>query len=137
MQYIGWASQVAVVVKNLPAIAGDVRDTGQIPKQGRFPGGGHGNPAQYSCLENPMNRGAWKTIVHRVAKSWTETTQQAHKVNSMEITICSKLKPYSQFLLLCLPSLSQDQPCDPLLLKEMQRKDVKSQIKVPRKFYLP
>ena len=64
------ASQVALVVKNLPANAGDVRDMGLIPGSGRSPGGGHGNPLQYSCLKNPLGRGAWGVIVHRVAKSW-------------------------------------------------------------------
>ena len=51
--------------------AEDLRDTGLIPGLGRSPGGGHGNPLQYSCLENPMERGAWRAIVHRVSKSWT------------------------------------------------------------------
>ena len=46
-------------------------DPGLIPGSGRSPGEGHGNPLQYSCLENPMNRGAWQAIVHRVKKSWT------------------------------------------------------------------
>jgi len=55
------------VVKKLPASAGDVRDPGLIPGWGRSPGGGHGNPLQYSCLEKPMDRGAWQTTVHRVA----------------------------------------------------------------------
>ena len=64
-----WASQVALVVKNSPANAGDIRDTGLIPVSGRSPGGGHGNPLQYSCLENPMDRGAWQGTVLRVAKS--------------------------------------------------------------------
>ena len=59
------------MLKNLPANAGDVRDTGSIPGLGRSPGGGHGNPLQYSCLENPMDRGAWRATVHRVSKSWT------------------------------------------------------------------
>ena len=53
------ASQVALVVKNLPATAGVVRDTGLIPGSGRTPGGGHGNPLQCSCLENPMDRRSW------------------------------------------------------------------------------
>ena len=53
-----WASQVALVVNDLPANAGDVRDAGSIPGLGGSPGGGHGNPLQYSCLENPMDRGA-------------------------------------------------------------------------------
>ena len=64
-----WSSQVALVVKNLPANTGDARDTGLIPKWGRSPGGGHGNPLQYSCLENPMDRAWWATIP-RVAKNW-------------------------------------------------------------------
>ena len=54
-----WASQVALVVKNLPANAGDIRDKGDIPELGRSRGGGHGNPLQYSCLKNPMDRGDW------------------------------------------------------------------------------
>ena len=59
------------MVKNLPANAGDTRDVGSVSKLGRSPGGGHDNPLQYSCLENPMDRGAWWAIVHRVAKSQT------------------------------------------------------------------
>ena len=66
-----WAFQVVLVVKNLPANAGDIRDEGSIPGLGRSPGGGHGSPLQYSCLENPMDRGAWWATVHRVAKSRT------------------------------------------------------------------
>ena len=66
------ASQVVLVVKNLPANAGVIRDTGSIPELGRSPGGGHGNPLQYSCLENPMDRGAWHTTVHGVAESRTQ-----------------------------------------------------------------
>ena len=65
------ASQVAPVVKNLPANAGDIRDVGSNPGSGRSPWEGNGNPLQYSCLENPMDRGVWQAIVHRVAKSWT------------------------------------------------------------------
>ena len=55
---LGGASQVALVVKNPPANTGDVRDMGLIPGLGRSPGGGHGNLLQYSCLKNPMDRGA-------------------------------------------------------------------------------
>ena len=51
--------------------AGDIRDVGSIPGLGRSPGGGHDNPLQYSCLENPMDRGAWKVTVQRLAKSRT------------------------------------------------------------------
>ena len=68
---IQWASQVAPVVKNSPTNAGDVRDTGLIPGLGRFPGGGNDTPLRYSCLENRMDRGAWRTAVHGVTKSWT------------------------------------------------------------------
>ena len=64
------ASQVALVVKNPPAKARDVRDTGSIPGSGRSPGGGQGNAVQYSCLENPMDRGALQATVLGVAKSW-------------------------------------------------------------------
>ena len=55
-------SQVTLMLKNLPANAGDVRDSDSIPGSGRFPGGEHGNALQYSCLENPMDRGAWWAI---------------------------------------------------------------------------
>ena len=65
------ASQVVLVVKNSPTNARDVRDTVLIPGSGRFPGGGHDNPLQYSCLENAMGRGAWWATVHRDTKSWT------------------------------------------------------------------
>ena len=54
---------MALEVKNPPANAGDVRDLGSIPESGRSPGGGHGNPLQYSCLENPRDRGAWQALV--------------------------------------------------------------------------
>ena len=61
----------STVVKNLPANAGDPGDMGSIPGLGRSPGGGRGNPFQYSCLETPMDRGAWQAIVHGVEKNWT------------------------------------------------------------------
>ena len=60
---------MALVVKNPPANVGDLRDTGSIPGSGRSPGGGHCNPLQYSFLENFMDREAWKSMLHRVAKS--------------------------------------------------------------------
>ena len=63
------------MVKNLPARAGDLRDSGSIPGSGRSPGGGDGNPLQYSCLENHMDRGAWWAMIHRVAKSQTRLKQ--------------------------------------------------------------
>ena len=69
--HITRASQVVLVVKNLPANSGDMRDKGSIPGWGRSPGGGRGITLQYSCLENPMGRGAWRATVHRVAMSQT------------------------------------------------------------------
>ena len=60
------------MVKNLPASEGDVEDIGLISGSGRSSGGGNGNPLQYSCLENLMDRGAWGTTVHGVAKSHTQ-----------------------------------------------------------------
>ena len=66
-----WASQVVLVVKNLSANAGDVKDVSLIPGLGRSPGGRRGNPVQYSCLENSMDRGAWQATVYGVAKSQT------------------------------------------------------------------
>ena len=68
-----WTFQVALVEKNLPANAdgGDVRVVRSVPGLGRSPGGRNGNPLKYSCLENPMDRGAWWATVHRVAKSRT------------------------------------------------------------------
>ena len=61
----------SIVVKNLPANAGDARDSGLIPGLGKSPRGGNGNPLQYSCLEKSLDRGAWQTTVHEVAKSQT------------------------------------------------------------------
>ena len=63
------ASQVAIVVKNPPPNAGDAGNMGSVPGLGRFPGVGSSNPFQYSCLENPMDRGAWRATVHGVTKS--------------------------------------------------------------------
>ena len=66
------------MVNNLLANAGDIRDVGLIPGWGKSLGGGHGNLLQYSCLENPMDRGAWRGSVHRVAESdTTEVTEHA------------------------------------------------------------
>ena len=65
-----WGSQVALMVKNLTANIGDIRNTSQIPGSGRSPGEGHSNPLQYSCLESPLDRGAWRATVHRLSQSW-------------------------------------------------------------------
>ena len=66
---------MVLVVKNPTSNAGDIRDAGSIPRSGRSPGGEHGNPLQYLCLKNPMDRGAWWVTVHRVAES--DTTEVA------------------------------------------------------------
>ena len=68
---------MALVVENLPANAGDARESGLIPVSGRSPGGGQGNSLQYSCLENPMDRGAWWATDHRVM---TEVAQHTRSV---------------------------------------------------------
>ena len=76
-----WVSQVSLVVKKQPANAGDKRDVDSIPGSGRSPGGGHGNQLQYSCLENPMDRGAWWTTPHgsqRVGHNWRDNTLSTH-----------------------------------------------------------
>ena len=74
------------VAKNLPANAGDARDAGLIPGTGRSPGIGNGNPLQYSCLENPMNRGAWRATVYSVTGSdTTEHTRTNMIINSIEV----------------------------------------------------
>ena len=84
---INGASQVVLVVKNLLANPGDIWDADSIPGSGRSPGGGHGNPLQYSCLENPMDRGAWRATEYVVTKSQTwlnrlSTGQKYCKVNA-------------------------------------------------------
>ena len=78
------ASQVALVVKNLPASIGDLRDAGSIPGSGRFPGGGHGNPLQYSCLETPGDKGAWAlTMSNEIGYRHTfSSVQFSHSVVS-------------------------------------------------------
>ena len=71
-----WASKILLVVKNPPTNARDTRNTGSIPGSGRSPGIGNGNPLQYSCLENFMDRGAWQPAVHGATKG--QTRQRAH-----------------------------------------------------------
>ena len=71
------ASQVALAVKNPPANEGDATDAGSIPGLGRSPGVGNSTSLQYSCLENPMNGGAWRATGHGVAKRWTQLSTHA------------------------------------------------------------
>ena len=73
--------QVVLQVKNPLANAGGARDEGLIPGLERLPGGGHGDPFQYTCLENSMDRGAWQATVHGVTESWTRLNNRAHTEN--------------------------------------------------------
>ena len=83
------ASQVALVVKNLPGNAGDVRDVDSTPELERSPGGGHSNPLQYSFLENSMDRGAWWATVREVSKSQTWLSDWACTTSMyMNISVC-------------------------------------------------
>ena len=78
------------MVKNPPSSAGDVRDVGLIPGLGSSPGEGHSNPLQYSCLENPMDKGAWWATVHRITESdTTEVTWQ--------LCPCMNIRPYLSY----------------------------------------
>ena len=76
-----WASQVAQMVKEFTYNAQDAGDAVSIPGSGRYPGGGNGNPFLYSCLGNPMDRGAWRAPVYGVTKSWTQLSLYAHIFN--------------------------------------------------------
>ena len=81
------AFQVVLVVRNLAANAGEIREVDSIPGSGRSPGRGHGNPLQYSCLENPMDRGAWQAMVHGVAE--LETTEAtSHTCSCLDNRTC-------------------------------------------------
>ena len=75
VEWLSRASQVVLVIENLPTNSGDIRDAGLILGSERCPGGGHGSPLQCSCLENPRDRGAWRARVHRVTKSQTRLKQ--------------------------------------------------------------
>ena len=89
------ASQVALVVKNPPANTGDTGDEGLIPGLGRSPGGGNGNPLQYSCLENPMGKGAWQTAVQRVTQSGIQRKQLSTHAGASEEVF--RLRPTQHF----------------------------------------
>ena len=84
------------MIKNSPASAEEVRDTDWIPGSGRSPGEGHGNPLQYSCLENPMDRGTWRSTVHGIAQSWTglkqlRTAHSSSNSDSNHLSACVQL----------------------------------------------
>ena len=80
----GWGFPGGSVVKHPHANAGDTGDMGSIPGSGRSPGGGNGNPLQYSSLENPIDRGAWWATVHGVIKSWTQLSPHGHCYEKMK-----------------------------------------------------
>ena len=89
-----WASQVALVAKNSAANAGDLRNTGFVPGPGRPPGGRHGNPLQYSRLENPMDRGAWWATVGRVIKSQTTEAASLAGLGGPIVLVCLGLRGF-------------------------------------------
>ena len=90
---------MVLVVKNSPASAGDIKDVGSIPGLGRSPGGGLGNLLQYSCLENPKDRGAWKAAVHGVARSQTRLKQlRTHAQILYMSCMCPAPGPNQSFL---------------------------------------
>ena len=82
------APQVALLVKNQSANAGDARDVGSIPGLGRSPTVGNGNPIQYSCLENSMSRGLWRAIVHGATKSWKWLSTSINDVVGVRPVTC-------------------------------------------------
>ena len=94
------------MLRNLPANAGDIRDLGSIPRLGRSPGQGHGNPLQHSCLENPMDRGAWWTMVHGVTKHQTQLkrlsmhtcTSETNTISQINCTSIKKKKKQQSVL---------------------------------------
>ena len=97
-----WVSYVALVVNNLPANAGDIRDTGLIPGSGRSLEGGHGNPLQYSCLGNPKARGARWATVHEVTKGRTHpstrTIQLQATAQKRILSLCLQIQHNLYFL---------------------------------------
>ena len=83
-----WASQVVLVVKNPSANAGDAGDLSLIPGSGRSPRGGRGKPLQCSCLENPMDRGAWRATVHGVTESRTRLKRVSSHAGTVLLGQC-------------------------------------------------
>ena len=90
---------------------GDAGDAGLITGLGRSPGGGHGNPFKYSCLENPMGRGAWQAIAHRVAKSWTRLKQLSTHYNRDDGSV-AKNPPTDGEDVVLIPGLGRSDPLE-------------------------
>ena len=106
-----WVSQVALEVKNLPANAGAIRDVASILGSGRPPGRGHGNPLQYSCLENPIDRGAWWATVHRVPQSQTRL-QRLSTHTRVSVPVSQFIPPsYPQLLVRVHPFFKLEDNC--------------------------
>ena len=95
--YFSWASHVVLVVKNPPAKAGDLREAGSIPGLGRSPGGGHSSPLHYSCLEDPMDRGACWAAAHRVSKSQTRLKHLSAHTHTFKTMKRYQFKPTMAF----------------------------------------
>ena len=114
-----------LVVKNPPAHIGDTRNTGLISELGRSPGGGHGNPLQYSCLENPRDRRAWWAAVHQVPQSWTWLKWFSSSSSSSSVTIhviFSVMWTYLNFSWLMWMSSWSGWPSDPAAPKTISIK---------------
>ena len=94
------ASHLKLMIKNPPASVGDTRYADSVAGLGRSPGGGNGNPLQYSFLENPMDRGAWQAVVHGVTKNWTRLSTAQH---STKEAITLKTTFYNLFSMLMRP----------------------------------
>ena len=107
---------MALVVKNPPANVGDIRDTAWNPRLGRSPGEGHGNPLQYSCLGNPMDRGAWRATIHGVTKSQTQLKQCTHCSPTSSLSIGFPRQGYWSELPFPSPVDLLDQGWNPCLL---------------------
>ena len=113
------ASQMALMIKNMAANAGDIRDTGLIPGLGISPRRGHGNPLQYSCLENPMDRGAWRATVHGVTKSQTWLKELSPKAHQEPRSQKLKSREEVTWSFLCLQTCLSLHFCSVLLLGKL------------------
>ena len=108
MRKLTWASQELPVAKNLPANTGDIRDLGSILGSGRSPEGGNVNLLQDSCLENPMDRGAWRATVHGITKSQTRLSNGTNYIYMClydmvtHTYICVFMSVYIQYVCVCV-----------------------------------
>ena len=96
-----------IVVKNQPANARGIRDTGLIPGSEQFLGGGHGNPLQYTCLENPMDRGTWQATVHSVIRSWTQPKWLSMHAKNMFSCVRNCQTVFPSSCNICIPTSNE------------------------------